>query len=118
MSHLKLFGSVAYRNVPYQLRNKLDDNGEQIILVWYHSMGGYKLYDAINKRLIISRDVIFDELREWQHVVTDYQTAITAYNRVRNVLAVFERAETVASEVQVEENVTRSTWQRGIPTRL
>lgn len=33
MSHVKVFGSVAYRHVPDQLRKKLDDKEEQIIHV-------------------------------------------------------------------------------------
>lgn len=60
MSHLKVFGSIAYKHVPDQLRKKLDDKGEQMILLGYHSTRGYKLYDAVNKKIIISRDMIFD----------------------------------------------------------
>lgn len=62
MSHLKVFGSVAYRHILDQLLNKLDDKGEKMILVGYHSTGGYKLYDTVNKRIVISKDMIFDEL--------------------------------------------------------
>lgn len=35
ISHLRVFGSLAYRHVPDQLRKKLDDKGEQMILVGY-----------------------------------------------------------------------------------
>ena len=44
---------------------KLDDNGEQMILLGYHSTGGYKLFDPKSKQIIISRDVVFDESRSW-----------------------------------------------------
>lgn len=64
MSHLKVFGSITYIHVPDQLRKKIDDKGEQMILVGYHSTGGYKLYDTVNKRIVIIRDVIFDELKD------------------------------------------------------
>lgn len=50
MIHLKVFGLVAYRHVPGQLRKKLYDKGEKMILVGYHSTDGYKLYDAVNKK--------------------------------------------------------------------
>lgn len=44
MSHLKVFCSIAYRQVLYQLRKKLEDKGK-MILVGYHSSSCYKLYD-------------------------------------------------------------------------
>ena len=37
LSHLKVFGSIAHRHVPDQLRRKLDDKSSQMILVGYHS---------------------------------------------------------------------------------
>lgn len=44
MSHLRVCGSMTYRHVSYQLRKKLDEKGEQMIFVGYHSTGGYDLY--------------------------------------------------------------------------
>jgi hypothetical protein len=49
LSHLKVFGSLAFRHVPDQLRRKLDDKSNQMILVGYHSTGGYKLFDPSTK---------------------------------------------------------------------
>ena len=40
MNHLKVFGSIAYRYVPGQIRKKLDEKGEVMILVGYHSTDG------------------------------------------------------------------------------
>lgn len=57
--HLKVFEVVAYRHVLNQLRRKLDDKGYQMILECFHSKGGYKLYDVVNRRTLTSRDVIF-----------------------------------------------------------
>jgi hypothetical protein len=64
VEHLKVFGSIAYKHVPDQLRKKLDDKSETMILIGYHSTGGYKLYDPVSKVTVISRDVVFDELKE------------------------------------------------------
>ena len=36
-----------------------------MILLGYHSTGGYKLFDPRSKQIIISRDVVFDESRSW-----------------------------------------------------
>jgi hypothetical protein len=57
--HLKVFGSITHRHVPDQLRRKLDDKLNQMILVLgYHSTEGYKLFDPVNKQMVISRDMI------------------------------------------------------------
>jgi hypothetical protein len=65
LSHLRVFGSITHRHVPDQLRRKLDDKSSQMIMIGYHSIGGYKLLDPVNKQVVISRDVIIDELKEW-----------------------------------------------------
>nr|KYP68042.1 Retrovirus-related Pol polyprotein from transposon TNT 1-94 [Cajanus cajan] len=65
VSHFRVFGSICYRHVPDQLRRKLDDKGEQMVLLGYHKTGGYKLLNPISKQIVISRDVVFDESRRW-----------------------------------------------------
>src|ERR1043165_9137323 len=65
LSHLKVFGSIAHRHVPDQLRRKLDDKSSQMILVGYHSTTCYKLFDPVNKQVMIIKDVIIDELKKW-----------------------------------------------------
>lgn len=64
LSHMKVFGSIAHRHVLDQLRRKLNDKSSQMILMEYHSTGGYKLFDLVNKQVVISRDVIANELKE------------------------------------------------------
>lgn len=64
LNHLGVFGSVAYRDVSGQLRKKLDNKGEMMILVGYHSTGGYKLFDAEKRRIVISLDIVVDELKK------------------------------------------------------
>ena len=65
MSHLKVFGFIAHKHVSDQLRRKFDDKSSQMILIGYHSTRGYKLLDPVNKQVVISMDVIIDELKEW-----------------------------------------------------
>lgn len=65
VSHLRIFGSICYKHVPDQLRRKLDDKGEQMILVGYHTTGGYRLFDPVAKQVKISRDVVVDEMKSW-----------------------------------------------------
>ncbi|KAI3509130.1 hypothetical protein L1887_24156 [Cichorium endivia] len=66
VSHLRTFGCIAYAHIPSQKRNKLDDKSEKTILVGYSGNSkGYKLYNPATKKIIISRDVIFDENKIW-----------------------------------------------------
>lgn len=44
-----------------------------MILLGYHSTGGYKLFDVANKRIVISRDVVVGELKQVEHFLTDYK---------------------------------------------
>lgn len=65
LSHLKVPESIAHIHVPGQLRINFDDKSRQVILIGYHSTGGYKLFDNRNRRIVISREVVIDELEEW-----------------------------------------------------
>lgn len=60
LSHLKVFGSIAHRHVSDQLRRKSDDKSSHMILIGYHLTGGYKLFDPLNKQVVINRDMIID----------------------------------------------------------
>ncbi|KAI3734276.1 hypothetical protein L6452_13741 [Arctium lappa] len=66
ISHLKIFGCLAYSHIPDQRRSKLDDKSEKTIFVGYseHSKA-YKLYNPQTRKVIVSRDVIFDEDKIW-----------------------------------------------------
>src|SRR3954470_17484932 len=84
LSHLRVFGSVASKHVSGQLRKKLDDKGEEMIFVGYHSTGGYKLFDARNRKIQISRDVIFEENNSSSLSVTGYRQKKQGKNSAEN----------------------------------
>ncbi|KAM1689023.1 hypothetical protein ACFX2K_036826 [Malus domestica] len=66
ISHLRVFGSIAYVHVLDERRTKLDDKSEKFIFIGYDSNSkGYKLYNLNNGNMVISRDVTFDEEGEW-----------------------------------------------------
>ena len=67
VTHLQVFGYVAYAKIPDARRTKLDDKSEKCIFVGYGDRRmGYKLYNPITKKVIMSRDVIFEEDKTWQ----------------------------------------------------
>ena len=57
MPHLRVFGSIAHVHVLDKRKAKLDDKRE----IHLHRLKEYKLYNPINKKMIVNRDVVFDE---------------------------------------------------------
>ena len=66
ISHLRVFRSIVHVHVPDERRMKLDDKSKSFIFIDYDANSkGYKLYNPRIKKIVISRDVIFDEEGEW-----------------------------------------------------
>ena len=67
MSHLHVLGSTAYVHVPKEMSRKLDDKSKKFVFIGYsiNSMG-YKLFNPTNGKIIISRDIDFDEESSWE----------------------------------------------------
>ena len=64
MSHICIFGSVCYCHVHADTRKKLDSSGEKGLLVGYsETLKAYRVYIPARKRIIVSRDVQFDDDR-------------------------------------------------------
>ena len=62
IAHLRTFGSRAFVHIPDSLRQKLDAKAQEVILVGYcKTSKAYRLWNPATRRIIISRDVIFDE---------------------------------------------------------
>ena len=68
VSHLRALGSIAYPHVLDQERSKLDNNSENYVFIGYDpSSKVYKLKNPSIGKLIVSRDVEFDQelMRNW-----------------------------------------------------
>ncbi|GKU96667.1 hypothetical protein SLEP1_g9878 [Rubroshorea leprosula] len=66
VTHFKIFGCLAYVHVPSQKRTKFEENSVKCIFLGYSDeTKGYRFYNPITKKLLISRDVIFDENNSW-----------------------------------------------------
>ena len=58
VTHMRVFGYVAYAHIPDQLRKKLDSNGEKCIFIGYNEESkACRLYNPSTKKFVISRDV-------------------------------------------------------------
>ena len=64
ISMLKNFGCLAHVHVPKESRKKLDSKTQACIFLGIDSESkAYRLYDHQKRKVIISRDVVFDESR-------------------------------------------------------
>lgn len=77
VSHLRIFGSIAFAHVPSELRRKLDDKSFKCIFIGYSEVTkGYRLLNPITNKMVVSRDVIFkeDDVWSWDEKGTVHDT--------------------------------------------
>ncbi|KAL4360887.1 hypothetical protein GQ457_04G022640 [Hibiscus cannabinus] len=61
-SNLRIFGCPTYVHVPGDERSKLDAKSKKCIFLGYKKgVKGYKFWDPVAKKMVISRDTIFNE---------------------------------------------------------
>ena len=62
VEHFRVFGCISHVHVPDNRRTKLDDKGLSCILLGVSEKSkAYRLYDPTSQRIIMSRDVVFEE---------------------------------------------------------
>ena len=67
LSHLKVFGCMAYAHIPDSQRNKLDKKAVKLQFVGYAIQSkGYRLLDERTMKVYIRRNVVFNE-RDFGH---------------------------------------------------
>ena len=100
VNHLRMFGSDAYAHVPRDERVKFDTKTRKCIMIGYGNVTkGYRLYDAIEGKIIYSRDVQFNEKVEECPQNTE-DTAKSDYQLT------VEFSE--GSEIEMDHDVTQS----------
>jgi hypothetical protein len=66
VSHLRVFGYIAYVHVPDEKKSKLDPKAEKCIFNGYSSkQKGYRCFNPSTWKLQMSRDVVFNEMVSW-----------------------------------------------------
>nr|GEV23235.1 retrovirus-related Pol polyprotein from transposon TNT 1-94 [Tanacetum cinerariifolium] len=67
IQHLKVFRSISYYHIPDINRSKLGENARKGIFVGYATESrGYRINDLTYSKIVISRDVTFDEGAYWK----------------------------------------------------
>jgi len=66
VDHFRIFWCIAYAQVSEERRKKLDDRGEKCIFLGVSKASkAYKLFNPLTKKIVTSRDVVFDEENIW-----------------------------------------------------
>ena len=66
MGYFRIFGCIGHVHIPDQKRSKLDDKSQPCILLGVSEESkAYKLYNPTDNKVIISRDVVFEEDKSW-----------------------------------------------------
>ncbi|MCO5560990.1 hypothetical protein L7F22_014610 [Adiantum nelumboides] len=72
VSHLKVFGCIAYVHVPNELRMNLDPKAKKCVFIGYSiEQKGYNCYSPVTRQVRVTRDVVFDEMATWYADVKD-----------------------------------------------
>ena len=62
VDYFRIFGCIAYAHILDEKRRKLDNKGEKCIFLGVSDkLKAYKLYNPSTMKIVISRDVVFDE---------------------------------------------------------
>lgn len=66
VKHLRTFGCVAYVKLVGPGLNKLSDRSVEMVFIGYEAgTKGYRFYNPATGKLVVGRDVIFDENVPW-----------------------------------------------------
>lgn len=113
LSHLRVFGSKAFAHVPKEKRRKLDPKSIQCIMLGYcEESKGYRLWDGKNKRLLKSRDVVFQETAPLTEAVEQKENVLLDVQAAESV----SETETVTVDNQ-SGNRSSMRSNKGVPAK-
>ena len=90
VDHVYVFRSIAYVHVTESKRKKLDDRGDKCVFLGVSKESkAYKLFNPLTKKVVTSRDVVFDEENTWDWYIHQ-STPILFNNEVEEAVATTE----------------------------
>jgi hypothetical protein len=113
VSHLQVFGCVTYTLINLHNRRKLDAKYEKCIFIGYCIQSkGYRLYNPETKKIIVSRNVMFDENTSWRWNSKGVEVTMILQNEED------EDSEQSQSEMDNEQPQFEANTNDDIPTLL
>ncbi|CAL2252446.1 unnamed protein product [Prunus armeniaca] len=104
IAHLKIFGSPCHVLIPSALRHKLEENSHKCIFVGYGLCEkGYRLFDPSTRKIILSRDVQFDENGLWKWENTNEEEMVVPLPTENQSC---EPSQSLDTSLQMDEEVT------------
>lgn len=81
ISHLRVFGCLSFAKVEAHKLKKLDDRSRMLVhLGTEPGSKAYRLFDPKSQKIIVSRDVVFDESKGWDwNLTTKDQTGAGSF---------------------------------------
>jgi hypothetical protein len=96
VEHIRIFGCLTFSHVPSERRTKLDPTAQQGILVGYSEVSkAYRIYIPPLRRVVVSRDVRFEEDRAFQRSL---ESRVGVEDDAESSIAVSEGAQPQISE--------------------
>lgn len=110
VSHMKVFGCVAYLHVPDTERQKLDKKAVRLRFVGYaNNAKGYRMFDEEKQKILIRRDVVFNK--------SDFDWKQEVENSCSENQFVMETDERTPVNADVNETTRKSDRIRKTPKR-
>lgn len=105
---MRIFGCDAYKQIPKEQRRKLDPKSEKMVFVGYEDEStNYRLWDTRTKKIHVSCNVIFNEMKEdLSHVKEELKKETTFHLSFRE-----------ADHRELEENIATSEGEDQLEKR-
>ncbi|KAL1191737.1 Retrovirus-related Pol polyprotein from transposon TNT 1-94 [Cardamine amara subsp. amara] len=72
VGYFRVFGCIGYVHIPDQKKSKLHDKSKKCVFLGVSDESkAWRLYDPTVKKIVISKDVVFDEDKSWNWDQTD-----------------------------------------------
>lgn len=99
VSYFRVFGCLCHVYIPDNRRTKLDDKSVAGVLLGVSNESkGYRVYNPLTKKIITSRDVVFEEDKQWNWTSMEE-------NHEENLE--WENEERVSKQVEEENSQSR-----------
>ena len=89
---------MCFRHVPEQAEKELSNQIKGLVLIIHPSICAYKLYSPIEDKLVISKDGLVDERKQW-----DWSRSLVRQEDEQNEASTSQNEEVILRLVELKE---------------